>query len=313
MRLLSRCFILIFAMMFVLAGCKSETPAAPTGETEAVVTQAVQDAAPVATNTPRPTRTPRPTPALVFTPTGSPTPTATPEPPTATPEPTLEPTSTPTPTKAPVSAAPIMRSAAPKVLATSAVTVLDDPNYAPPFSVHVSANYALEDYRYLVSGVIRNDSTENYVSLGIVATFFTDTERRYGPIKVNAPCLLLAPGAECPFVVEALSKSLVSVILHPEGRPTDRTSASVTVNGGGSYTDNVGFVHITGRVTNSNPYAVKNATVTGALVDGNGAIVKAGSTTVMDILEPNASVAFDIAVRYAPYTTYRLFTQAEPK
>lgn len=317
MRSLSRCFILVFVLMFILAGCKSDTPAAPAAETEAAATQALQDAAqgaaPAATNTPRPTSTPRPTRTPMPTATSTPEPTATPEPPTATPEPTPEPTATPSPTKTPVSALPVVRPAAPKVLSTSAVEVLDDPNYGPPFSVHVSANYNLEGYRYLVSGVIRNDSTENYVELGIVATFFTDTGRRYGPIKVNAPCLLLAPGAECPFVVEALSKSLVSVILHPEGRPTDRTFAPVTVIGVGSYTDNIGYVHITGRVTNANPYAVKNATVTGALVDGNGSVVNVGSTVVVGSLEPNASAAFDIAISSARYSTYRLFTQAEPK
>jgi hypothetical protein len=202
---------------------------------------------------------------------------------------------------------------APKVIASPALTVLDDPNYAPPFSVIVHANYALEDYRYLVSGVIRNDSTENYVDLGIVATFFTDTGRRYGPIKVDAPCLLLAPGAECPFIVEALSKSLVSVILHPEGRPTDRGAAPVTLSGVGRYTDAIGYVHLTGRVTNANPFAVENAVVVGVLVDGNGGFVSLGSTVVIGAIEPNASAPFDILIEYAPYTTYRLFAQAEPK
>ena len=61
-----------------------------------------------------------------------------------------------------------------------------------------------------------------YAALGVVATFFTDDGSRYGPIKANVPCLLLAPGDECPFVIEAISKNLVSVILHPEGAPTNR-------------------------------------------------------------------------------------------
>ena len=106
----------------------------------------------------------------------------------------------------------------PGVVASGVLTLLDDPNIAPPLSVHVSANQALEGYRYRVSGVLRNDAVENYAALGVVATFFTDDGSRYGPIKANVPCLLLAPGDECPFVIEAISKNLVSVICTRKAR-----------------------------------------------------------------------------------------------
>ena len=71
--------------------------------------------------------------------------------------------------------------------------------------------------------------------------------------------------------------------------------------------DAIGYVHLTGRVVNTNAFPVKNPVIAGALVDGSGGFVSVGSTSVVGRLEPNASAAFDILVDYAPYATFRLF------
>jgi hypothetical protein len=201
----------------------------------------------------------------------------------------------------------------PGVVASGVLTLLDDPNYAPPLSIHVSANQALEGYRYRISGVLRNDAAENYAALGVVATFFTDDGSRYGPIMANVPCLLLAPGDECPFVIEAISKNLVSVILHPEGAPTDRGAAPLSVSATGRYQDAVGYVHLTGWVRNPNAFAVKNVTVNGALLNAQGEIVSTGMAILVDSIAANGSTTFDVAIKYVPYATYRLYIQGEPQ
>lgn len=316
---------LLLVMIVLAAGCRStsETPA-PTEVVQATTTAPVVEA-PAVTNTPRPTPTSHPT----MPPMSSPTPIS-PVSPTPTEAPPME---TPSPqTAEAVDAPPIvtpeptatLRAAAvgsglpaiprpPAVVASGALTLLDDPNVAPPLSIHVSANQALEGHRYRVSGVLRNDADENYATLGVVATFFTDDGSRYGPIKANVTCLLLAPGEECPFVVEATSKNLVSVILHPEGAPTSRGAAPLTFTVTGRYQDVVGYVHLTGRVRNANPYVVKNVTVNGALLNAQGEIVSTGMTILVDSIAANGAATFDVVVKYVPYANYRLYVHGEPQ
>jgi len=214
-------------------------------------------------------------------------------------------------TVAPATAAP--PAAAPSVVSSGAVEILPDPNVAPPLAVIVSANQLLEGYHHKVSGFLRNDGDQNYTGLGIVATFFMSDGRRYGPIKVDAGCLLIAPGEVCPFVVEATSKDLVSVILHPEGRPTERGRAPVTVSVTGHSRDSVGYVHLTGRITNDNPFTIRNTTVTGALLDAAGAIVSVDSVVVIEMVDPGQSAAFEVVIPYVSYSSYQVYAQAEPK
>lgn len=314
---------LLLMMALVVTGCKSTTETlVPTEAVQATAAAPVAEA-PAVTNTPRPTPTSYPTmpPMSSPTPTFTPSPTPTAAPPTETPE-VAEATSTAVPpTATPRAAAPKTATGSglpsgpkpPGVVASGALTILDDPNIAPPLSVHVSANQALEGYRYRVSGTLRNDAAENYASLGVVATFFTDDGSRYGPIKANVACLLLTPGDECPFVVEATSKNLVSVILHPEGAPTSRGAAPLTFTVTGRYQDAVGYVHLSGRVNNANPFAVKNVTVNGALLNAQGEIVSTGMTILVDSIAANGSATFDVAIKYVPYANYRLYVQGEPQ
>lgn len=315
-RLRVLCIGLFLVIVLVATGCNKSTPASqtPSAASQEATTAPAEAAAPAATNTPRPTATSwptmPPTSAPTVTPPTTPTPTAAPTD-TPSPEPTAtsEPTATPKPG---VSALPSVPKP-PAVVASAVLTLLDDANFAPPLSVHVSANQALEGYRFRISGTLRNDAAENYAGLGIVATFYTSDGSRYGPVKANPPCLLLAPGDECPFIVEVLSKDLVSVMLHPEGYPTTRGSAPLTLSGLGRYQDSVGYVHLTGRVHNANPFAVKNVTVSGVLLNGTGEIVSLGMTILVDNVASNGSTTFDIAVKYTPYTNYRFYVQGEPQ
>jgi hypothetical protein len=319
------CFLsylgLLLVMALIVTGCKSTpAPSEPSEAPQATATVPAVEA-PAVANTPRPTPTSWPTMPPMSSPTptstalpASSTPTAAPA--TATPE-FVEATSTAVPPTATPRAAtgsglPPMPKP-PGVVASGVLTLLDDPNYAPPLSIHVSANQALEGYRYRISGVLRNDAAENYAALGVVATFFTDDGSRYGPIMANVPCLLLAPDDECPFVIEAISKNLVSVILHPEGAPTDRGAAPLSVSATGRYQDAVGYVHLTGWVRNPNAFAVKNVTVNGALLNAQGEIVSTGMAILVDSITANGSTTFDVAIKYVPYATYRLYIQGEPQ
>ena len=124
---------------------------------------------------------------------------------------------------------------------------------APPLDVTVSANRELPGYNFIITGLVRNAGSENYAGLGIVATFFRADGSRHGPIKVNLQCPVLIPGDACPFAVDANAKGLTEVMLHPEGYPTTRTTAQVNISGVGRSLDGIGYVHITGNVTNPNP------------------------------------------------------------
>ncbi|MFN2283780.1 MAG: FxLYD domain-containing protein [Anaerolineae bacterium] len=314
------CLVLLLVMTLIVTGCESTPATSEPSEAPQATATAPAAEAPAVTNTPRPTPTSYPTMPPMSSPTptstalpASPTPTAAPA--TATPESTE-----PTPTAVPPTASPRAAGSglpampkSPGVVASGVLTLLDDPNYAPPLSIHVSANQALEGYRYRVSGVLRNDAAENYAALGVVATFFTDDGSRYGPIKADVTCLLLAPGDACPFVIEAISKNLVSVILHPEGAPTDRGAAPLTVSATGRYQDAVGYVHLTGWVRNPNAYTVKNVTVNGALLNVQGEIVSTGMAVLVDSIAPTTSATFDVAIKYVPYANYRLYVQGEPQ
>lgn len=310
----------LLVMTLIVTGCKSTTETPVPTEAVPATAAAPVVAAPAVTNTPRPTPTSYPTmpPMSSPTPTSTASPTPTESPATATPEvvdvpPTATAEPAATPRAATVGSGLPAVPKPPAVVTSGALTLLDDPNYAPPLSIHVSANQALEGYRYRVSGVLRNDADENYAALGVVATFFTDDGSRYGPIKVNVACLLLAPDEECPFVVEATSKNLVSVILHPEGAPTSRGAAPLTFTVTSRYQDAVGYVHLTGRVRNLNAYAVKNVTLNGALLSAQGEIVSTGMTILVDSIAANGSATFDVAIKYVPYTNYRLYVQGEPQ
>jgi hypothetical protein len=72
------------------------------------------------------------------------------------------------------------------------------------------------------------------------------------------------------------------------------------------------YVRIRGTATNTSPFVVKNAIVSGVLIDAGGQIVSIGSSFGLEEdIAPGASVRFDLRVAREPYTSYRLYAQAE--
>ena len=317
-------FIWIWALVavLILAACASTETPPPTpeptepveAETEAPATEAQPTATPEPTATPAPTEppptaTPAPTETPEPTKTPAPSPTATQPPaPTATATPETEPDEEAVPSQPPPQPQPQPGS---DVVAYDALTRLDDPTVAPPLTVLLSANHALAGYTYRLSGLVRNDGAANYAGLSVIATFFTDEGRRHGPIRANVECPVLAPGEVCPFILDATAKNLTQFYLHPEGYPTDRPSSPVDVVSSGRYHDGVGFVHLTGRVGNPNPFPIKNATINGALLNARGEIVSLGTDLVLETLQPGDWAPFDVAVKSVPYTQTRLYVSAE--
>jgi cytoskeletal protein RodZ len=194
------CIITMLAVGAVCAACAGQKTATPPPE---------ETPEAVATATKRPTREP-PTraPTSTQTPTSTATPTRTPRP-TATPTLTRTPiptstryvraTATPlaTPTEAPAGApagAPVRpASQVPAPTPTPVMFVLEDKDPGPPFTITTSANRALPDSKYLVTGLVRNDAAETYEAIGVNVTFWDDEGFRQGPLNARVPCTLLAP------------------------------------------------------------------------------------------------------------------------
>jgi len=273
--------------------------------------------------TPRPTRVrPTHTPYPIHTPPPTATATRTPRP-TATP--TLTRTPIPTPTRYVWAAAaqpPASTSApaegsvrrvgqAPAPTPTPALELLPDKDPGPPLAITVSANRALANSVYLVSGMVRNDGSGTYEAIGVTVTLFDDEGFRHGPLTARVPCTLLAPGESCPFLIETNVRRPVSVLLHPEGRPTQRESAPVVLGAVRLAADGLDSARITGQATNNNPFKVKNPIVIAVLVDGGQTVSLGYTYVVVEDIEPGASVAFDLRVKLRPHASYQTYAQAE--
>ena len=296
----------------MLLGCRSAastsqpTEAAPLPATEALgATPTPQRESPTAAATPRPTATAKPT--------ATPSPTASPQP-TATATPTETPTPTPTSTATPIPTPVQTEKPLPQesVITYDALALRDDETVAPPLTVIVSANRLLQGYRFKLTGLLRNDDTQPYAGLGLIATFFREDGSRFGPVRATLPCPILNPGESCPFVVEAVDKDLTEVMLHPEGYPASRQALPASVTIQRHYVDELGYVHLKGLVTNPNPVPLRSTTIVGALTDRRGEIVGVGTALVLESIPSKGSASFEMLIRYVPYTGYLIFTQALP-
>jgi hypothetical protein len=104
----------------------------------------------------------------------------------------------------------------------------------------------------------------------------------------------------------------ISVLLHPEGRPTKRESYPVALSGMRLIADGLNSVRILGTATNEQPFKLKNPIVVGSLVDASGQTVSLGYTYVtIEDIEPGASVPFSLRVETRPYVRYKMYAQAE--
>jgi hypothetical protein len=188
-----------------------------------------------------------------------------------------------------------------------------DTDPGPPFSIHVSANRAGPNSA-LISGFVRNDAAETYEAIGVNVTIWDDEQFRHAGIAAKSPCVLLAPGEQCPFFVDVGVRRPVSFLLHPEGRPSGpgRESIPVALSNVALAYDGLDSVRITGLATNGQPFKAKNVVVIGVLEDASGQIVSLGWTHIMqeDIL-PGNGVRFDVRVKRVPFARYRLYAQAE--
>jgi hypothetical protein len=265
---------------------------------------------PSATRTPRPTNTPY----LTQIPPSTATPTHTPMP-TATPTVTRAATATGTPTEVmteePGPPVQTVYVHTPTALPVEPVRIPDtDPG--PPFTILVDTIRIEEHGKYMVIGTVRNDGSEIYERIGVHASFLDDQGASYGPIDVYCPCSFLEVGAQCPFSLQVISRSTIAAYhLHPLGQPVVyRRPAPVVLSGLVVSLDGIGYVRITGRVTNENAFTVKNPKIAGTLVDASGRIVSVGSTTVLGDVGPGVSVPFDLRIEHEPYAQYQLSAQA---
>jgi hypothetical protein len=189
---------------------------------------------------------------------------------------------------------------------------LEDKDPGPPLTILVSANRAGPDSTYKVTGFVRNDSSENYRAVGVNATFFDDQGFRHGPLDAHTSFLILRPGEQSPFSVTIPARRVESFLLHPEGEATGHESADVSLSQVWLTRDGLESVRIRGIATNPNPFKIKNVAVAGALHDASGQLVSLGTTYILqEDIEPGHSVPFDVRVKTQPYTSYRLYAQAE--
>jgi hypothetical protein len=98
----------------------------------------------------------------------------------------------------------------------------------------------------------------------------------------------------------------------PDAAATGRASASVELSGAQLVEQGTGYVQIRGTATNSNPFEVKNVTVSAVLLDASGQMVSLGSTYVLqEDIVPGASVRFALRIKKASYVGHQLYAQAE--
>jgi hypothetical protein len=164
----------------------------------------------------------------------------------------------------------------------------------------------------MITGFVRNEGTETYEAIGIVATIWDDEDFRHGPLSVRVPCTLLAPGEACPFIIDVGVRRPVSFLLHPEGRPSKRESVPVALSRVNLSYDGLNSMRITGMASNVNAFKAKNVIVSGVLLDASGQVVSLGYGYVLtEDIVPGAGVGFDVRVRRVPFASYRLYAQAE--
>jgi hypothetical protein len=234
------------------------------------------------------------------------------------------------------------RAPAEAVYVSPALEQRSDTDPGPPLKVEVSANRAYPDplveksLTYLVSGIVRNDGSQHYALSALHVTFF-DAEgfrgsyRRFpgpgnmggewiwhGRTEADMGCLLVAPGEECPFVVEISAQDMASFLIHPDASATERHSASLVTSALALARDSTEYVRITGQVRNDQPFSVKNVALSGVLLDAQGEIVGLGSShLVAEDIHPGQSLGFEIRVRDSAqsvgtsFSGYRVYAQAE--
>jgi hypothetical protein len=218
-----------------------------------------------------------------------------------------------------------------------ALTQIEDTAPGPPFTIAISANTATQDplveksSRFKITGLVRNDGSQTYDVSAIRVTFYDAEGFRgtfvpairdgkvvggewlwHGQTEAEFACLLLAPGEECPFMIEITAQNMASFLIHPDAMPTERESAPVELSDVRLVDEGTEYLRISGTATNVNPFKVKNVTVSGVLFDASGQIVSLGWVYgLQEDIAPGASVRFDVRIEKESYARYQLYAQAE--
>ena len=218
-----------------------------------------------------------------------------------------------------------------------ALEQIEDTNPGPPFTVEVSANTATQDpvveasQTYKVTGIVRNDGDQTYAVSTLNVTFYDAEGFRgtfqpavrdgkvvsgewlwHGQAEAELAALLLAPGEEWPFEIEIVAQDMASFLIHPDATPTGRESVIVALSDVRMVDEGTDYLRISGTATNTSAYAVKNVTVSGVLLDGNGQIVSVGSAYVLqEDISPGETVGFDVRVTKEAYASNQVYAQAE--
>ncbi|MGC9522810.1 MAG: hypothetical protein ACP5HG_13125 [Anaerolineae bacterium] len=235
---------------------------------------------------------------------------------------------------------PVMLVSSRDAVVSPVLDWIPDADPGPPLVVEVTTNYAepnpnLEGgHLYTVGGYIRNPTDEAYTVTAVHVTFYDadgfrgafypfprEGERGrpsgewkwHGAIEADIDCVLLAPGASCPFFVRVGAQNMASFLVHPDAVVAEwHTPAAIKLTSGEVLDQSAAHLRIQGVATNSHAYPVKNVVVTALLVDASGQIVSMGSDALLEIAA-GAATSFDIHLERRPYVRYELYVQAEQK
>jgi hypothetical protein len=99
-------------------------------------------------------------------------------------------------------------------------------------------------------------------------------------------------------------------MLHPEGTPVEHRYPVTLAVSGLDVTSVLGYVRITGTLTNQHAFPVRDASVAATLTNAAGQMVNAGSMLLPGDIEPGASKSFDLRIEHVPYANYQINAQA---
>lgn len=259
---------------------------------------------------------------------------------TATPAPTtlITPTASPPKSAAPQPIAGTLAATPAAVVTPGALTQLPDTDPGPPLVVEVTTNYAEANPNleggviYHVAGFVRNPTPDAYVVTAVHVTFFDASGFRgafyafptrpgqrggggewiaHGALAAEIVCPLLGPGEACPFTAEIAAQDMASFLVHPDAEIAEwREPVAVTLSDIKAADTGAGYVRLTGAATNPHPYAIKNVTFAGMLLDANGQMVSLGNGLVTRI-EAGAAAPFEVYVPKEAYASFQVTARAE--
>jgi hypothetical protein len=131
-------------------------------------------------------------------------------------------------------------------------------------------------------------------------------------MEADFACLVLAPGQTCPFTAQIAALDMASFHVHPDAVLLEwHEAATAELLNISIHENHTGYLRISGTLHNANAYAIKNLMVTGVLLDSQGQWVSSGSTTILESIESQTEVLFDVWLENVTYVDYELYVNAE--